>query len=179
GKIFILKDKFSGRKLSARITEVEAYDGCIDEAAHTFRGKTERNKVMFSEGGHLYIYFTYGIHHCANVVTGSANEGTAVLLRAMEPLEGIDIFAFRRFGKTDINEREKYQLLNGPAKICQAFGLDRKNNGASLVGNDVFILHSEHISKNKIVSTRRIGIKKSVDLPWRFYIKNNQFISKM
>lgn len=178
GKIFIHNDRKTGKRLAAQIVEVEAYDGRVDEAAHTFRGKTERNKIMFEEGGYLYVYFTYGIHFCANVVTGSANEGTAVLLRAMKPLEGFDIFALRRFGRTDINEREKYQLLNGPAKICQAFGIKRENNGASLLGNDIFIQNSENISKDDIISTARIGIKKSVDLPWRFYIKSSRYISK-
>jgi DNA-3-methyladenine glycosylase len=178
GKIFSINDKKSGKILRARIVEVEAYDGKVDEAAHTYRGKTERNKIMFSEGGYLYVYFTYGIHYCANVVTGSANEGTAVLLRGMEPLDGIDIFTFRRFGKTILDERQKYNLLNGPAKICQAFAIDRENNGTSLLDDDIFILNSKKISKDDVISTQRIGIKKSVELPWRFYIKSSQFISK-
>lgn len=178
GKIFTSCDRESGKILRAKIVEVEAYDGSIDEAAHTFGGETERNKVMFFEGGHLYVYFIYGIHYCANVVAGSANEGTAVLLRGMEPIDGIDVFALRRFGITNIEERHKLNLLNGPAKICQAFALDRGYNGTSLLENDIFINNSEKRSKSEIVTTTRIGIKKSVDLPWRFYLKNSQYISK-
>ncbi len=88
-------------KLSAKIVEVEAYDGRIDEAAHTFNGKTERNKIMFEEGGFLYVYFTYGIHFCSNIVTGKKDEGTAVLLRAMEPISGLEEFGKRRFNKKE------------------------------------------------------------------------------
>ena len=97
GKIFVYNNKEINKKLSARIVEVEAYDGSTDEAAHTFNGKTNRNKIMFERGGYLYVYFTYGIHYCANIVTGKEGEGTAVLLRAMEPLSGIDYFKSQRF----------------------------------------------------------------------------------
>ena len=92
GKIFVLEDKENNQKLSARIVEVEAYDGNIDEAAHTFNGKTTRNEIMFEEGGYLYVYFTYGIHYCANIVAGKAGEGTAILLRAMEPISDLEGF---------------------------------------------------------------------------------------
>ena len=121
GKIFVFNNSETGDLLKARIVEVEAYDGNIDQAAHTFNGKTERNKIMFEEGGYLYVYFTYGIHYCSNVVVGKKDEGTAVLMRAMEPLEGLETFTRNRFNKIEISEKEKKNLLNGPAKICQAF----------------------------------------------------------
>lgn len=178
GKIFVFEDTKNNLKLSARIVEVEAYNGNIDEAAHTFNGKTKRNEIMFEEGGYLYVYFTYGIHYCANIVTGKAGEGTAVLLRAMEPITGHDIFSERRFGTKNISEKDEINLLNGPAKICQAFGIDRINNAESLIGEKIYLLNEKVIAKNNIVKTTRIGIKKSVELPWRFYIKNNQYISK-
>ncbi len=88
GKMFVFNDKRIGEKLSAKIVEVEAYDGKLDEAAHTYNGKTERNKIMFEAGGYLYVYFTYGKHFCANIVTGKEGEGTAVLLRGMEAVDG-------------------------------------------------------------------------------------------
>ena len=178
GKYFVVKDKKSDCKLIAKIVEVEAYDGRIDEAAHTFNGKTERNSIMFEEGGYLYVYFTYGIHFCANVVTGSKDEGTAVLLRAMEPIKGSDLFLKRRFGNKDFSELEKINMLNGPAKICQAFGLTRDHNGTNLLLKDIYITEGEKIRSKDIVSTERIGIKKSTELKWRFYIKNSPFISK-
>ena len=168
-----------GRKyLIGKIVEVEAYDGSVDKAAHTYGGKTKRNEVMFNEGGFLYVYFTYGMHFCSNVVTGKINEGKAVLLRAVEPLSVLDIMALNRFGKKDISTLELKNLTNGPAKICEAFGIVRSDNGTDLLGNEIFILNSQKLSENKIAASVRIGIKKSVDLPWRYYIKNNSFLSR-
>jgi DNA-3-methyladenine glycosylase len=178
GKIFVYYNNEENKKWSGKIVEVEAYDGRIDEAAHTYKGKTERNKIMFEEGGLLYVYFTYGIHYCANVVSGNKDEGTAVLLRAMEPVSGIECLAERRFNKSVINEKEKINLLNGPAKICKAFNIDKNQNGTDLTKNKIYILDSEKIPKNKIIQTTRIGIKKSIELPWRFYLKNSVYVSK-
>lgn len=178
GKVFVYNDKKSGVKLSGKIVEVEAYDGKTDEAAHTFNGQTERNKIMFEEGGYLYVYFTYGIHFCANIVTGEKDHGTAVLLRGMKPVTKIEEFAKRRFRKTELSEKNKINLLNGPAKICQAFGIDKKHNEIDLTKDEIYLLDSPKIPDSKIVKTRRIGIKKSVDLPWRFYIKDNENFSK-
>jgi len=168
-----------GRKyLKGKIVEVEAYDGSVDKAAHTYGGKTKRNEIMFNEGGFLYVYFTYGMHFCSNVVTGKINEGKAVLLRAVEPLSMLDIMALNRFGKKNISTLELKNLTNGPAKICEAFGIMRSDNGTDLLGNEIFILNSQKLSENKIAASVRIGIKKSVDLPWRYYIKNNSFLSR-
>jgi len=176
GKFLIRK---IGRKhLIGKIVEVEAYDGSVDEAAHTYGGKTKRNEVMFNEGGFLYVYFTYGMHFCSNVVAGKLNEGKAVLLRAVEPVNGIELMAINRFGKKDISAVELKNLTNGPAKICRAFSIARSKNGTDLTGKEIFILDSPKLSKNKIAASARIGIKKSVDLPWRYYIKNNSFLSR-
>jgi DNA-3-methyladenine glycosylase len=176
GKIFIVA---SGNKiLSGRIVEVEAYDGNIDEASHSFNGKTKRNEVMFECGGVLYVYFTYGVHFCSNIVTGKQNEGQAVLLRGIEPIAGIEIMAMNRYGKKEITEKEKINLTNGPGKICRAFGLNRESNREDLSGNKIFLLDAPKIKLHDIVATKRIGIKKSVDLPWRFYIKNNPYVSR-
>lgn len=179
GKVFVFFDKERNIKLAGKIVETEAYDGKIDQAAHTFNGKTDRNKIMFEEGGYLYVYFTYGIHHCANIVTGIKDHGTAVLIRAMEPMSGLEFFAEKRFGKKEINLKEKINLLNGPAKICQAFGIDKTQNGTELLSDEIFLLDYSKIPKKEIISTTRIGIKKSVELPWRFYIKDNPYVSKL
>jgi DNA-3-methyladenine glycosylase len=176
GKVLVKKE---GRKLLAGIiVEVEAYDGSVDEAAHTFIGKTKRNEVMFNEGGYFYVYFTYGAHFCCNVVTGKKDKGTAVLIRSVEPLAGIKQMAENRFKKVLINEKEKINLTNGPGKICQAFGINKKHYGVDLTGNRIFILDRPRLSNKNIMISKRIGIKKSVDLPWRFYIRDNPYVTK-
>ena len=176
GKILV---KNSGNKIFAgKIVEVEAYDGTFDEAAHTFIGKTKRNEIMFGEGGHFYVYFTYGAHFCCNVVTGVKDVGTAVLLRAVEPILGIKEMSNNRFGHDLLNEKEKINLTNGPGKLCKSFDIDKRYNTIDLTGDEIFILNQRKISANKIVVTERIGIKKSIHLPWRFYIKDNPYVSR-
>lgn len=177
GKLFVRN--LDGEFLVGRIVETEAYDGAVDEAAHTFIGKTQRNAVMFEDGGLLYVYFTYGMHYCANVVCGPKDHGQAVLLRGIEPLEGIPIMSRNRFGKLNLSAKEFRNLTNGPAKICEAFGITRKEYGADLNGDEIFILNQKKIPDSSVIVTTRIGIKKSVDLPWRFYIKDNPFVSKL
>lgn len=176
GKIFVRK--YSSSFLSGRIVEVEAYDGSVDESAHSFIGKTKRNEVMFNGGGLLYVYFTYGMHFCANVVTGKVNEGCAVLIRAVEPIDGIDLMSQNRFHKISLSEKEKLNLTNGPAKFCQAFAITKEQNGISLLSDEIFIVNANKINPSEIVNSKRIGIKKSVDLPWRYFIKDNPFVSK-
>ena len=176
GKIFVRKK--SGKLYAGRIVEVEAYDGSIDEAAHTFRGKTKRNEVMFNTGGLLYVYFTYGMHFCCNVVTGKENEGKAILIRAIEPVEGIDLMMLNRYSKKELSRSKLINLTNGPAKICQAFEIERKENGTDLTGDEIFICNAPKVPSINMAVSPRIGIKKSVDLPWRYYIKDNPFVSK-
>ncbi len=176
GKIFVRKNQ--SQFLSGKIVEVEAYDWQHDEASHSFNGKTKRNEVMFGDAGHLYVYFTYGMHFCANVVTGKVGFGSAVLLRAIDPIAGIKTMAQNRFGKEIVDKKELINLCNGPAKICQAFGINRNSNGINLQADEIFIIDSSEIETSKIISTTRIGIKKSIDLPWRYYIKDNPFVSK-
>ena len=174
----LLVRKIGRTHLTGKIVEVEAYDGSVDQAAHTYSGKTKRNEVMFEGGGRLYVYFTYGMHFCSNVVTGKRNEGKAVLLRAIEPIKGLNKMAVNRFGKKDISAKELTSLTKRPAKICSAFQIGRNENGTNLAGEEIFILDSPKLAADKIVATTRIGIKKSVDLPWRYYIKNNSFVSR-
>ena len=176
GKILVKSEK--GIILSGIIVEVEAYDGAIDEAAHTYIGKTKRNEIMFNEGGYFYVYFTYGAHYCCNVVTGEKDHGTAVLIRALEPVEGIETMIRNRFGRNLVNEKEKYNLTSGPGKVCQALSITKEHYGADLTGDKIFILDMPKINNENIIEGQRIGIKKSVQLPWRFYIKDNPYVSK-
>ena len=176
GKILVKKNK--SRIIAGRIVEVEAYHGDYDEASHAFKGKTKRNEVVFYEGGYLYVYFTYGAHFCANIVTGKENQGTAILLRGIEPMEGIDIMIKNRFGRKLQNDKEKFNLTSGPGKLCKAFGIDKKFYGTDLTGDEIFLLDQPKLRKNEIGISKRIGITRSVDLEWRFFIKNNPYVSR-
>lgn len=182
-----LLGKFLVRKLGryhlvGKIVEVEAYLGKKDPASHAYRGKTKRNEVMFWEGGHLYVYFTYGMHFCANVVTREERVGEAVLIRAVEPIDGIEVMRKRR-GFIPIksgqarDETDYWELTNGPAKFCQAFGIGRKQNGIDLMGKEMFIARGEKIQKFAIGRSARIGIKNGREKKWRFFVKKNRFLS--
>jgi DNA-3-methyladenine glycosylase len=169
--------RISHSSLAGKIVEVEAYNGSVDQAAHTFIGRTKRNEIMFRQGGYLYVYFTYGVHFCANVVTGIEGKGTAVLIRALEPLLGIEQMIKNRYSRDLKNEKEKLNLTNGPGKICKALNINRDHYGADLTGNQIFIIDQPVVNKKNIVVSKRIGISKSIDLPWRFYIKGNPWVS--
>jgi DNA-3-methyladenine glycosylase len=145
-----------------RIVEVEAYRE-DDPASHSYRGRTPRTEVMFGPAGHLYVYFTYGMHHCANIVTGRDGSGAAVLIRALEPLEGLDLMRRRRQGRGD--------LADGPAKLCQAMGIGLEHNGVDVCGNDVVGLFDDGTPppSTPLVGPR-IGITKAVDVAWRWRV---------
>ncbi len=167
----------AGKKLLiGKIVEVEAYLGEKDPASHAYRGKTKRNEVMFRQGGHLYVYFTYGMHFCANVVTEEKGIGHAILLRGIEPVEGIE--TMRRNRKFTRERKDNQNLTNGPAKLCEAFGIAREQNGTDLLGSNIFITEGERIPKSKIGVSSRIGIRHGTEKQWRFYIKENQFVSR-
>jgi DNA-3-methyladenine glycosylase len=143
-----------------RISEVEAYRD-DDPASHSFRGPTARNEVMFGAAGHLYVYFTYGMHHCANVVTGPAGTGAAVLLRAVEPVTGIDLMQARRQGRAAI--------ADGPAKLCQAFAIDGDLNGHDLLAGSGPGLFDDGMPPPADPRVGpRVGISKAVEVPWRW-----------
>jgi len=150
--------------IAGRIVEVEAYCGSSDPGSHAFRGRTRRNATMFGPPGHLYVYFTYGLHHCANIVTDSDAVAGAVLLRAVEPTEGLNFMANRR--GTD----ETRNLARGPARMCQAFALDLKDNGLDMTTGDVWIGRGRRIS-SPIQTSARVGLRPGMDQPWRFYEK--------
>lgn len=160
-----------GTRLSATIVETEAY-GEGDPASHAFRGRTPRNAVMFGPPGHLYVYFTYGMHFCMNVVTESEGRGSAVLLRAAEPLQGHEAMAERR-GTSDVR-----RLCSGPARWTQAFGIARGENGADLVrGREVYLLQGEPMPRSAIRITTRVGVNVGIERPWRFLAAESPFVS--
>jgi len=171
GKYFVKSD--SGQLLAGKIVETEAYHEEGDESCRASRGKTSRNEVMFGPPGVLYVYFTYGMHYCMNIVAEGENTAVAILIRAMEPVQGIDTMIKNRGGKHDL-----YNLASGPAKLCQAFGIDKKYNGYNLTGGNIFIADAPPIAEKDIVVAKRIGISKAVDHPWRFYIRGSKFVSK-
>ncbi len=156
--------------LIGKIVEVEAYLH-NDPACHAYKGKTKRNEVMFQQGGKLYVYFTYGMHYCANVVTEEEGIGSAVLIRGIEPISGIQFMEQKR-GLTGFN------LTNGPAKICQAFALERNENGMDLLGNEIYITEGESVKIRQIEASTRIGISIGTEKLWRFFIKDNPWVSK-
>lgn len=146
---------------SGLITEVEAY-GANDEASHSFRGPTARNKVMFAEGGHCYVYRIYGLHFCVNVVTESEGIGSAVLIRAIKPFSGVELMKERR----KLSDPSK--LASGPGKICQALGIDMSHNGENLISSTKIFLKPNSIFENSSITySKRIGISKAKDLAWR------------
>jgi DNA-3-methyladenine glycosylase len=176
GKVLVKSS--DGEILAGKIVEVEAYHGDIDEAAHSYGGITKRNEIMFEAGGYLYVYFTYGAHHCCNVVTGKKGQGTAILIRAVQPVIGLKRMIKNRFGRKLKSDREIFNLTSGPGKVCQAFKINRAHSGTDLTGKGIFILDGEKIKSKDIGVSKRIGITRSVDFHWRFFIKNNPYLSR-
>jgi DNA-3-methyladenine glycosylase len=161
-----------GGTVAARLVEVEAYEEG-DPASHSFRGPTARTEVMFGAPGHLYVYFTYGMHFCCNVVTGQPGEGSAVLLRAAEPVDGLAVMAHRR--ATDDPRR----LCAGPGRLTQAFGIGRQDNGLDLVrGPGLVIARGEPVREAEVDRGPRIGIRVATDRPWRLAVAGSPYLSR-
>jgi len=170
----ILVRIIDGKVISGAIVESEAYRSTDDPASHSYRGKTERNSVMFGEVGHAYVYFTYGNHYCLNIV---AKEDTtpagAVLIRAVEPIEGVSFM--RRYRKTS----DPHNLTSGPGKLTQALKVTKRQNGVDITKKEeLYVVNGKHIDKSEIVATSRIGIRVALDKQWRFLIADNEFVSK-
>jgi DNA-3-methyladenine glycosylase len=160
---------------AGRIVEVEAYMGPDDPASHAFRGPTTRNATMFGPSGHLYVYFTYGMHWCANVVTGTEGEATAVLVRALAPLVGIDAMrAARPRARTDRD------LCSGPAKLAQALGIDGTADGTDLCdpASSIRLVDDGGHQRVEPATSARIGISVAVDRPWRWYVPGDPNVSR-
>ncbi len=178
--------RVGSKLLVGKIVEVEAYRS-KDPASHSFRGETKRNEVMFGPGGHLYVYFTYGMHFCANVVTGHEGLGEAVLIRAVEPISGIEEMLNNRFPQPRLSNLKiegsctpdiLRNLTNGPAKFCQAFALARPENGLDLCESRIMIISGISVPSRDISRSSRIGIRTGLEKKWRFYIKGNLWVSR-
>ncbi len=155
---------------AGRIIEVEAYRGEEDPASHAYRGVTGRNGSMFGPPGHLYVYLSYGVHWCANVVCGPVGQARAVLLRALEPVSGLDAMRSARW--TGPRVRDDRDLCRGPGRLCQALGIDRSFDGADLVGRSarLWMVDDGVDSPSEPVATARVGISVGTELPWRFMV---------
>jgi DNA-3-methyladenine glycosylase len=160
---------------TARVVEVEAYCGSEDPGSHTYRGPTRRNATMFGPPGGLYVYFTYGMHWCANAVCGEAGEGVAVLLRAGEPLDGLELMHARRPAATRARD-----LCRGPARLCQALGLDGTFDGSDLVTADrgVTLVDDGTPPPDRPANGVRIGLRDGGDLPWRWWVAGDPHVSR-
>lgn len=161
---------------AGKIVEVEAYIGPDDAAAHTYRGlRSSRTEVAFGPGGYAYVYLIYGMHHCFNIVTNIAGKPEVVLIRALEPVGGLELMKKRR--KTDTVSN----LCSGPGKLCSAMGITRQNNAADLCGDELYLLDNGIIPGKDIASTPRINIDYAGEAaanPWRYIIKGNRFVSR-
>jgi DNA-3-methyladenine glycosylase len=158
--------------VGVRICEVEAYDGLTDPASHAYNGRTDRNFVMFGPAGHLYVYFTYGMHHACNVSVGPVGRGCGVLLRSGEVITGIEEARERRGSR--ITDRD---LARGPGRLAQALGITRSDNDTDLLGGAAITLTPPERPETKINSGPRVGITKNVGLPWRFWIADSPYVS--
>ena len=173
-------------KLVARIVETEAYDQ-DDPASHAFGGPSERNAAMFGPAGHLYVYVSYGMHHCCNVVCGPEGFGSGCLVRAVEPLEGTaamrELREAGRAGKEQAERAHKHplklrDLTNGPGKVCAALGIDKELYGHELTVEPLVLEFAPLLPGETIGNSPRVGISKNIDAPKRFFIEGNEFVSR-
>ena len=173
-KLLVRSDADSPR-LAARIVEAEAYSGSEDPASHAYRGMTRRNATMFGPPGHLYVYFTYGMHWCANVVGHVDGDASAVLLRAAAPVAGLDVMRARR-----VKARADRDLCSGPARLCQAFGLTGAHDGVDLTRGPLRIVDDGVRPPDVPVVTTRIGLRagEGDESPWRFLVPGDPNISR-
>ena len=169
----ILVSSIGGRRTAGRIVEAEAYIGPADPASHAFRGRrTPRCEAMYGAPGRAYVYFTYGIHWCLNAVTEAEGFPAAVLIRALEPLAGLEAMRRRRGAVPD------RVLCAGPARLCQALGITGKENGASLQAGRLRILRGLAGSRPRVLVSSRIGVNAGADLPLRFYVADSPWVSR-
>jgi DNA-3-methyladenine glycosylase len=175
GKLLVVPAP-DGKRVSGMIVETEAYRGPQDRASHAYGGRrTARTEVMYRIGGTAYVYFVYGMYYQFNVVTNLEDIPHAVLIRALQPMAGLELMRRRRQANPDRN------LTNGPGKLCIALGIDRQLDGADLLGDRVWLEEYERISRAQITSGPRVGIDYAedwIDKPWRFWIRDNPFVSK-
>lgn len=157
--------------VALRLTEVEAYDGSNDPGSHAFRGPTGRNQVMFGPPGYLYVYFIYGMYCCANVVCGPEGQAAAVLLRAGEVVDGVELARSRRRGP----DRD---LARGPGRLCQALAISLEQKGSDLVGGPVRLELGAEVPAASVATGPRVGLREAADYPWRFWIAGEPSVSR-
>jgi len=168
----VLEHRTAEGTVRGRIVETEAYLGPDDPACHAAAGLTERTRILHGPPGHAYVYFIYGMHWCFNAVTREAGHGSAVLVRALEPLSGLALMRRRREIDDDVG------LTSGPARLCEAFAIGRSQNGVRLDRGPLRILQGLSVPDESVLITPRIGIRKAADWPLRFLVKQNAFVSK-
>jgi len=166
-----------GQRLAGRIVEVEAYIGEEDQACHASCGPTRRNAPMYGPPGHAYVYLIYGMHHCLNVVTEREGNPAAILIRALEPLEGVDRMRALRGGRPDL------PLTSGPARLCQALDIDRRFDGADLCAPDalLFLEEEDSVPDGAVATSPRVGVRGdevAVAVPWRFCVRDSRHLSR-
>ena len=175
GKLLVVPTA-DGSRISGMIVETEAYLGTLDKAAHSYNGRrTARNEATYLEGGHAYVFFIYGMYFQLNLVTGPVDHPHVVLIRGIEPVEGVEIMKERRGKMPDKN------LTSGPGKLCIAFAIDRSYNGEDLLGDRIWVEEYKTFKKSEISAGPRVGIdyaEEFVEMPWRFWLSGNKFVSK-
>lgn len=171
--------------LVGKIVETEAYMGYHDKGAHTYKGRrTKRTEAMYGEPGHAYIYLIYGMYDCINVVAAAKDIGQAVLIRALEPIMGQETMSSNRYSQPlkDLNTKQLKNLTNGPGKLCRAFGITRELYYEDFTGDNLYICEKKNDGEFEIIESKRVGIdyaEEAKDYLWRFYIKNNVYVSRL
>lgn len=170
----VLRSVTEEGEVAVRLTEVEAYDGAHDPGSHAYRGRTARNAVMFGEPGHAYVYFTYGMHYCCNIVCRPGGTAGAVLVRAGEVVEGIELARSRR-----ATARRDRDLARGPANLAQALALDREWDGIDVcaAGSALRLETGEPVGQDRIVAGPRVGLRHAAERPWRFWVEGDPTVS--
>ncbi|EJO5347840.1 DNA-3-methyladenine glycosylase [Clostridium botulinum] len=179
----VLVREIDGIKLRGKIVETEAYIGAIDKACHAYGGrKTKKTEPLYGKPGIAYVYFIYGKYFCFNIICKKEGEAEGVLIRAIEPLENMNFISKLRFNKEleQLNNYQRKNLTSGPSKLCMAFGIDKDNNRQDLCESTSLYIEDNSNNDFEIVKAKRIGIdyaKEAKDFLWRYYIKDNPFVS--
>ncbi|MBP3916726.1 MULTISPECIES: DNA-3-methyladenine glycosylase [unclassified Clostridium] len=180
----VLVREVDGKILKGKIVETEAYIGAIDKACHAYNGRrTKRTEILYEDAGVSYIYFIYGLYHCFNVVTNKKDVAEAVLIRALEPINEFDYISKIRYDKKydQLTKTQLKNLTNGPSKLCLAYLLNKDLNAVKLYEKGAVYITDGNSENFEIVESKRIGIdyaEEAKDFLWRFYIKDNKYVSK-
>lgn len=180
--LLVVPQDSEGEATAGIIVETEAYLGPDDPASHAYGGRTRRNDIMWGPPGFSYVYFTYGNHWMVNAVTGPEGLASGVLIRAVQPVLGLETMRARRGLHLLKGKKEDRLLTNGPGKLCQALGITGALNAQSLAGPRLYLAETPlafRLPTFEIVETTRIGITRAVEFPWRFYVKGNNFVSRV